>query len=314
MLATLGPAPGSPNGFAVEFKHDGQRALTTATDAGVAVFSRNGAIITRTFPEVTAAVDAAIPARRRRAVLDGEIVALDATGRPCFERLQRRWPQNRRPSAALLAAVPVRYFVFDVLAVDGAEVVDLPYWRRRELLQDILGEPADSAIVVPPVFTDIPASEVLEVARQYAYEGVVAKRLESPYRAGRSRLWTKSPVRLSLEAAIVGFIGGPRRGVAAVLVAAHDEHGQLRLIGRVGSGLSGPERQALFELLSRQRVAAPPVPAEDGHSRYVRWVEPTLVAEVAYREYSSGQLRHPAWKGLRRELSGQVPFPDRPPR
>lgn len=128
MLATLGPAPPG-DGYTVEFKHDGQRGRIILDSNGIAVLSRNSAVITTTFPEITAAAAEAIPPARRRVILDGEIVALDRAGRPSFERLQRRWPQNRKPSAQLLRDVPVRFFAFCVRAVNDQALATV-YWNR----------------------------------------------------------------------------------------------------------------------------------------------------------------------------------------
>ena len=307
MLATLGPAPAG-EGYTAEFKHDGQRGRILIGHNQVVVLSRNSAVITATFPEITAAAAEAILPARRRVILDGEIVALDRAGRPSFERLQRRWPQNRRPSAQLLREVPVRFFAFDVLAVDDADVCGLPHWRRREILDALLPVAGVRTLVVPPAFTEVVPAAVLEVAREHAYEGIVSKRTDSAYRPGRSRAWIKTPVRRSVEAKIVAFYGGPRRGVAAVILAAHDADGQLRIIGQVGSGLAGTERVALYDVLSAQRATAPIVPAElPGR---VQWVVPTLVAEVAYRQYTArGGLRHAAWKGLRAVVEEGALYP-----
>src|SRR4051794_36139086 len=110
MLATLGQPPKRFADFAVEAKYDGQRGLAVVELGVVKLLSRNGADITRTFPEITAALPAAVG--NRNVVLDGEIVALDKSGVPSFSRLQRRWPQNRRPSADLLRQVPTRFYAF----------------------------------------------------------------------------------------------------------------------------------------------------------------------------------------------------------
>src|SRR4051812_44972653 len=112
MLATLGQPPTRSGDFAVEAKYDGQRGLAVVDDGVVTLLSRNGADITRTFPEITAALPKALG--NRRVVLDGEIVALNKDGVPSFNRLQQRWPQNRRPTTDLLRQVPTRFFVFDV--------------------------------------------------------------------------------------------------------------------------------------------------------------------------------------------------------
>lgn len=299
MLATLGKVPASSEGYSLEFKHDGQRGTAVATPGAVWLFSRNGADVTATFPEVTTALSEALPSARRQVVLDGEIVALDREGRPSFTRLQRRWPQNRRPSLALLQEVPVRLFVFDVMAVDDHDVTGMPYWRRRELLEELLGDVASPTLVVPPAFTDVSPAAVLEVAAEHQYEGILCKRLTSTYRPGRSSAWTKVPARMSSEVVIVGLYGSRSRGVGAVLVAAHDSTGELRLLGRVGSGFASKTRRELYALLSEHRVDASPI-RDAVEDRYIQWVAPAFVAEVAYREYIVGQgLRHASWKGLR---------------
>ena len=255
--------------------------------------------VTTTFPEVTTALSEALPSVRRQVVLDGEIVALDREGRPSFTRLQRRWPQNRRPSLALLQEVPVRLFVFDLMAVDDHDVTGMPYWRRRELLEELLGDVASPTVVVPPAFTDVSPAAVLEVAAEHQYEGILCKKLTSTYRPGRSSAWTKVPARMSSEVVIVGFYGSRSRGVGAVLVAAYDSTGDLRLLGRVGSGFASKTRRELYALLSDHRVHAAPI-RDAVQDRYIQWVTPAYVAEVAYREYIPGQgLRHASWKGLR---------------
>jgi bifunctional non-homologous end joining protein LigD len=115
MLATLGKPPVQYTDFAVEAKYDGQRGIAIVDGDSVSLRSRNGADITRTFPEIAAA----LPPVKRPVVLDGEIVALDESGAPDFGRLQQRWPQNRRPSGELLRRVPTHFYAFDVLELDG---------------------------------------------------------------------------------------------------------------------------------------------------------------------------------------------------
>ena len=124
MLATLGRPPTRFDQFAIEAKYDGQRGIAILDGDRVTLLSRNGADITRTFPEISVALPTALS---RPVVLDGEIVAFDAQGVPSFARLQQRWPQSRRPSAELLRAVPVRFFAFDVLNHDGQDITKRSY-------------------------------------------------------------------------------------------------------------------------------------------------------------------------------------------
>ena len=289
MLATLGPAPRGGQ-FAVEVKFDGQRGILTV-DRRVRVTSRNGADITETFPELSA-VSAAVGGRRM--VLDG-----DEHGRPSFRRLQRRWPQQRRPGAQLLREVPTRFLAFDVMNIEGEDITHWPYWERRELLDTLMVVERSPALTVPRHWTDVAPADMLAICADHGHEGIVCKRLDSPYRSGRSRDWIKCPVRATTEAVIVGAFTGPRGEVGALILAAHDKTGRLVLLGQVGTGFSGAERRRLATLLAGTEVAAPPV-AEGASMPGVQWFKPRYVGEVAYREYHAGKgLRHASWKGLR---------------
>ncbi|MFB1298733.1 RNA ligase family protein [Mycobacterium sp. pW049] len=264
-------------------------------DRRVRVTSRNGADITETFPEL-AAVAAAVGGRRM--VLDGEIVAVDEHGRPSFTRLQRRWPQQRRPGAQLVREVPTRFLAFDVVNIDGEDVTPWPYRARRELLDTLMLVERSPALTVPRHWTDVAPADMLAICAEQHHEGIVCKRLDSPYRSGRSRDWIKCPVRATTEAVIVGALAGPRGEVGALILAAHDEAGQLVLLGQVGTGFSGAERRRLATVLAGTEVAAPPI--DEGTSMLgVQWFKPLYVGEVAYREYHAGKgLRHASWKGL----------------
>lgn len=310
MLATLG-APPQGTGRAVEVKADGQRGTIVVADGAVTVFSRNGTDVTRTFPEL-AGVTAAIG--DRRVVLDGEIVALDAQGRPSFTRLQRRWPQQRRPSADLVRSVPVRFWAFDILHADGHNVTEQPYTRRRDLLDDLMVVDKSRVLTVPRPMLGVTPSDALDAVAAHGMEGVVIKELDSPYRPGeRSPYWIKVPIRASIELTIVGYwnAGGPggRTRVGSLLVAGHDKTGDLMAIGQVGTGFSDLTRRTLHALLQPLRCSTAPV-ANHADVPGVRFVQPQLVAEVAYREYVAGRwLRHTSFKGLRPSDPSQTLLP-----
>lgn len=297
MLATLGPPPAGDD-FAVEVKYDGQRGLIVVDEHGLAVFTRNGAEVSRTFPELSG-IRAAVGGRHM--VLDGEIVAVGSDGRPSFTRLQRRWPQQRRPAAELVREVPTRFLAFDVLALDGMDITGEPYGRRREILSEVMVVDTSPTMTVPRHWVDVSPADMLDVCAGNAMEGIVAKHMDSPYRPGRSTLWVKTLVRATAELAIIGHIATRAEGgsVRTLLVAGYDEAGDLCLVGQVGTGMSRRERRRLFELLDPIEIPQSPVqnpPAEPG----VRWVEPRYVGEIAYREYTPGRLlRHPSYKGLR---------------
>jgi bifunctional non-homologous end joining protein LigD len=277
MLATLGRPPSRFAVFAVEAKYDGQRGLAIVDGDGVTLLSRNGADITRTFPEITAALPTAV--RQRRVILDGEIVALDGDGVPSFSRLQRRWPQNRRPSLELLRRVPVRFFVFDILQFDGKDITRTPYASRRELLMDIASGSMSRVVQFPGSWTDVDPTTVLAASAELGLEGIVCKHLDSAYTPGlRSRHWIKTPHRIRGDFLIGGWLPGVgvnRHTVGALVVGAYTTEGHLRFCGVVGVGLSGAERRRLakcLEPLQRSTSPFPEIPSDI--STYGRWVHP----------------------------------------
>jgi len=182
MLASAGPLPSGP-GWGFEFKWDGVRAIAYV-DERVRLVSRNDRDISASYPELQAVADLV----EHPVVLDGEIVALDAAGRPSFGSLQSRMHVGH-PSAELLRQVPVGYYVFDLLEDDGERLVRTRYVERRRRLE-ALGLTGGTTVQVPPSFAGVDGADILEAARDNGFEGVVAKRLDSPYEPGRrSRHW-----------------------------------------------------------------------------------------------------------------------------
>lgn len=305
MLATSGGLPDDPEHWALELKWDGVRALAEVGPEGVRVYARHGVPITSTYPELQALTDLLAG---HRAVLDGEIVAF-ADGRPSFERLQRRM-HVPRPPRRLLRSVPVRYVVFDLLELDGMSLLDLPYVRRRALLQDL--ELDAGPVEVPP---HLPAAdreqveELLEYTAREELEGLIAKRLDSRYLPGRrTAAWQKIKNFRAQEVVVVGWRPGRGRRegtIGSLLLGVHVE-GRLRYAGHVGTGF---DDAALADLAARLGpLERPSWPCEGDPpweaGRDARWVEPVLVGEVAFTEWTAdGRVRHPSWRGLRSDKS-----------
>ncbi|MFE0750708.1 non-homologous end-joining DNA ligase [Gordonia sp. NPDC058843] len=294
MLATPGPPP-SGSGWSWEMKWDGQRCLARVADDAVQLLSRNRSPITSTYPEIAAALP--IAAGGRDLVVDGEIVALDAAGRPSFSRLQRRM-HTPRPGRRLLTEVPAAFYLFDVLELDGADVAPLPYLERRGLLDSALTN--TGAVQVTPYWPDSSAEPMLELATTFGLEGVVAKRATSRYLRGqRSPSWVKVPLRLSAEVIVCGWTGGPTM-VRSLLLGGYRPSGELIYLGEVGTGFTQQDRGEIADQLAA--VAHPNHPFTAAHSptriRNVRWVRPVLVGTIEYREITR-RLRHPSWKGFR---------------
>jgi bifunctional non-homologous end joining protein LigD len=287
--------------WAYEMKWDGMRALVGVERGDVWATSRAGNDATARFPELAGLADAL---GGLDALLDGEIVALDDAGVPRFERLQ---PRMQAGSAAAVrrgvADQAVVYMAFDVLWLDGHSTCELPYTDRRAVLERLgLAGPAWQT---PPTAYGAGA-HVLESAAQLGLEGVVAKRRDSTYLPGkRADAWRKIKPTLGQELVVGGWLPGAGRlegRVGSLLVGYHDtEDGRavLRFAGRVGSGINGTHRDRLEAQLRPLRrptspfVGAPRLPD-------AVWVEPKVVVEVAFHEWTSaGVLRAPRYRGVR---------------
>ncbi|MBS3942063.1 MAG: non-homologous end-joining DNA ligase [Actinobacteria bacterium] len=283
------------HGFRYEFKWDGVRALVAVTaDGALQLRSRNGIDITARYPELAGLADAI----GRPAVLDGEIVAFDAHGRPSFSALQSRMHLADPTRAARAAAAdPVALLLFDLLSLDGDDRLAWPQQTRRAALVD-LSIAADGPWSVPPDTDDLDAA--LTIATDRGLEGVVAKRVDAPYRPGvRSKAWVK--LRLARRQEVV--VGGWRPGkghragrIGSLLVGVQDASG-LRYAGGVGSGLTEQEIAALEAALIPRRDS----PFHDAvEHRDARFAEPHLVVDVRFTEWTpDGRLRHPVYLGRR---------------
>lgn len=300
MMATRADLPSDDDAWAYELKWDGQRALAYADGRVARLVSRTGRDITGSYPELRA-LGAALAGRQ--ALLDGEIVALEG-GVPSFAALQERMHANEAEAPRLVSAVPVTYFAFDVLHLDGRSLVHRPYVERRQLLLEL--ELAGASWHTPPAFTDTPGSAVLKASAQQGLEGVVAKRVTSRYRPDtRSPDWRKIKNERHQEAVVGGWRHGKgvREGtIGSLLLGVHRPDGSgLAYVGRVGTGFDDATLRMLTERLGPLVTDSCPlddVPAE--HARDATWVRPALVVEVAFDRWTrDGRLRHPIYRGLR---------------
>ena len=304
MLATLGTrAELHDHGdWAFEMKWDGVRALVEVTPAGTRLISRNGNDRTAAYPELQGL---GAQLNGERAVLDGEIVALDAAGHPDFGLLQPRMHLTRKHEIEAAAArTPVHLMLFDLLWLDGYSLMDLPYTQRREILEQAV-EPggSDGHVQVPPAL-DLSLDEAVESSRELGIEGILAKRRTGTYSPGRrSPGWVKLKNQSTQEVVIVGWRpgkGNRANKVGSLLMAVPDGH-DLTYRGRVGSGLSERDLSLVGGKLKKLARKTPPlagVPAADAADAH--WVRPVLVGEVTFSERTdTGRLRHPVWRGLR---------------
>lgn len=284
----------------VEVKWDGIRAIGTWRDGQMSLHARRGTDITARYPELTADGSPFLPVDE--AIVDGEIVAFDSAGRPSFSLLQNRMHLTRpREIEREVVRTPVVYMLFDLLRLDGHDLTAMPLRERRTLLGDIVAG-VDAPIQVPPVFDDVDAA--LAASDEFGLEGVVVKDPASRYRAGqRSPSWLKLKNTRMQEAVIVGIRPGKgeREGTLGSLLLAVPEGGDLRYIGRVGTGFTDRSLRDLLARLEPLRVPRAPldgVPRLDASDAL--WVRPELVGEVEFANWTpDGILRHARWRGLR---------------
>ena len=296
MLASLRhEVPSDDDAYGWELKWDGLRAIAYVSGGKVRLVSRNDKDMAASYPEL------AVLAERVSApvILDGEIVALRG-GRPNFGLLQSRM-HVLRPQEALIRAAPVQIYVFDLLHHGTDSLLDRPYTERRARLE---GLGLDTAPVRTPPWQRGGADKLLAESLAKGLEGVVGKPLTSTYHPDQRRDWIKVKNVRQQEVIIGGWKPGEGRRadmIGSLLLGIYDG-GQLRYAGHVGTGFTQDMLADLMgQLGSLGRDTSPfgtKVPAQA--ARDARWVEPRLVGEVSFAEWTAdGILRQPSWRGLR---------------
>jgi bifunctional non-homologous end joining protein LigD len=293
MLATAGTLPRGP-GWSYEFKWDGVRVLSQFSGSSPRLWARSGTSVTAAYPEIA---PLSLPPD---SLLDGEMVVLNRHGHPSFTALaERMHVREPRLAARLAVTLPVTYMIFDLLRYDGVPLLDLPYEERRARLEEL--DLGSGPWMVPPAFTDGPATEA--AARENSLEGVVAKRLNTPYVPGaRSPDWIKVKFDRTGDYVIGGWRAGARK-LGGLLVGVPGPDGRLLFRGRVGGGIGAAAEHDLLATLAPLTDPTSPfapgaVPRED--SRGAHWVRPELVVEVRYGNRTpDGRLRFPRFLRLR---------------
>lgn len=297
MLAERAPAPFDAEDWIFEFKFDGYRFLAGRDGDAVVLQTRNGHDWTASFPEIARAIGA-LPFERF--IIDGEMVVHDDIGLPSFQRLQKRARLKRAPDIRRAAVdLPATFYVFDLLAFDDCDVRPLPLVERKRLLRRML--PAAGMLR----YSDHVAHHGTALYGQVeslGLEGVIAKRAQSPYRAGRSADWQKVRAHRTDEFVVVGWkrASDNADAIGSLHLGLYDES-TLRYAGSVGTGFDGKLLRSLHERLAPSIVARSPA-AGAPRSRDAVWVEPTLVVEVRYLEWTDDQqLRHPVFVRIRED-------------
>jgi DNA ligase D-like protein (predicted ligase) len=293
-LATLTQERFSDPAWIYERKLDGERCLAFRAGQQVRLMTRNQKEDTSTYPEIAGALAAQ---QADSFIVDGEIVAFE-DGQTKFARLQQRLGV-RHPGPALLAEVPAYYYIFDVLWADDRDTRPLPLRERKRLLRDLL------TFDDPLRYTehrDTEGEAYYREACAKGWEGVIAKRADAPYRPGRTRDWLKFKCESGQEFVIGGFTDprGSRTGFGALLLGYYDQDRKLVYAGKVGTGFNQRTLDSLYAALAALERDQPPFDRGRLPRSGVHWVEPRLVGQVGFSEWTTdGQLRHPRFQGLR---------------
>jgi bifunctional non-homologous end joining protein LigD len=306
MLATLTTAPPRDEAeWIYELKYDGFRAVCALAGGQLAMWSRNEIDLAPRFPKVAGALQ---KLKLPDVVLDGEIVALDAKGRPRFQLLQ----QGNRELIVF----------FDILWLDGHDLRKVPYSDRRALLEQSLRRPPAGVKLAQQLA--MPGGKALLQAAQEGWEGIIAKRRDSLYEPKRSKEWLKIKAVNEQELVVVGWNPSTHstQEIGSLHLAVMGDDGALHYAGKVGTGFSYNQRVWWKETLAKDVVPKPP--AKDApRERAATWVQPKYVVQVAFTEWTGdNRLRHPSFLGMRddkaveevvREKPAPAPAPEPAP-
>lgn len=288
MLATLVKEPFNRSGWLYEIKWDGYRAIGEVRKGAVRLYSRNGI----DFSDRYGPVVEELASLGRDAVLDGEIVAVDETGKSDFQRLQQYHTTGR---GSLV------YYVFDILHLDGRDLTGLPLTRRKEVLAAFVqgGERVRLSEHV-----DRDGCGFFRAAEEQGLEGIIAKDGASPYQPGcRSDAWLKVKTGHRQEAVIGGFTAprGSRKGFGALVLGVYED-GKFRYVGHTGTGFGQRMLDETYRRLHRLRRKTSPFADEPKTNAPVTWVQPKLVCEIAFSEWTGdGRMRQPVFVGFRED-------------
>ena len=306
-LATLVKEPPNGDGWLHEIKYDGYRIGCRIHNGRVTLISRNGKDWTTAFPEIAAAA-AALPVED--ALIDGEVAIVLPDGRTSFQMLQNA-AQGDASAGTLI------YFVFDLLRLDGEKLARQPLTERKARLRALVGRRKTSRIrYADHVIGN--GRAFFEQAQHLGLEGIISKKASEPYRPGRHGEWVKTKCTLEQEFVVGGFTDpeGARAGIGALLIGHYDA-GKLIFSGRVGTGFT--QKVALDLRRTLESIAQKSCPFDPPPmgplARSAHWVKPQLVCQVEFTEWTSdGKIRHPAFKGLRRDKKPKEVKRERPMR
>ncbi|MCL1802854.1 MAG: DNA ligase D [Eubacteriaceae bacterium] len=298
-LAMPADSPPGGKGWVFESKYDGYRMLAFIEGGEAALYSRNGKSYTHRFPEIAMSLQEL--AGKRAIALDGEIVAYGDDGNASFQMLQN---YLRHPNGANII-----YFAFDLLALDGKDLRNVPLLNRKEALLQLLdGAPAN---IKYSRHVEGNGQQCLIAAANAGMEGIIAKRADSIYSGKRSHDWLKIKCSSGQEFVVCGYTLSEQRNIGfSSLLLGYYEGGNLVYAGRVGTGFSEKEKDDLIKSFSKLQRKTPPFadPPKNRKTEKTIWLRPTLVCEVKFTEWTNeGLLRHASYKGMRQDKkAGEV--------
>jgi bifunctional non-homologous end joining protein LigD len=303
MLATLVDKPFDGQDWLYEIKWDGYRAITFLERGSVRLVSRNQNDMTAAYPELRAIPDSV---KARTAILDGEIVALDEQGRPSFSLMQQRTGVGEGGRRIRLTRddIPIVYYVFDLLYLEGYNLMQTELEQRKALLASILA-PGDLIHYSDHYIGN--GKALFEAATERHLEGIVAKRRSSHYVQKRSSDWLKIKIVKRQECVIGGYTDprGSRKNFGSIVLGLYDDQRRLIPVGQAGSGFTGESHEAMWKRLHALETNHSPFFGKVESPRRVHYVKPELVAEIKFTEWThEGQsggvkMRAPVFQGLR---------------
>ncbi|MBV8205878.1 MAG: non-homologous end-joining DNA ligase [Acidobacteria bacterium] len=315
MLATLVEAPFDNKDWLFEIKWDGYRALAFLENGRARVVSRNQNDLTQQFPEIAAALGG-LPARA--AVIDGEVVALDENGRPSFSIMQQRTgltgPGN---FSAPDAGVPIVYYAFDLVYLEGYDLARVDLEKRKELLKAAL---QPGPLLRYSEHFQASGTQLFAAAKAQGLEGIVAKRRNSCYLQKRTREWLKIKITRQQECVIGGYTDprGSREHFGSIVLGLYDPQGRLIPVGQAGSGFTARTHEDVWRKLKPLATSKSPFARPPEATRGMHWVKPQLVAEIKFTEWTHGRasgrskgspadlkMRAPVYLGLRSDKAPQ---------
>ena len=292
-LATLVDKPPSGEAWFHELKLDGYRLLCHLDRSQVRFWTRNRKDWTAKFPALAKAVKAL---KLKSAILDGEVVALDASGRASFQKLQQHINN--------IAAAGLVFLVFDLIYLDGFRLTRCPLRDRKRVLVDLFERVGESLPLRYSDHIEGSGAQFFKEACKYGLEGIVSKLADSPYESTRSRNWLKVKCLRRQEFVIAGYTLSDKGIPFSSLILGVYDKGKLIYAGRAGTGFSNQMRVDLkktLDKLARKTRPFAEIPSDPGLRRAI-WTEPTLVGEVAFTEWTDeGVIRHPSFQGLRED-------------